>query len=127
METTAETRDALVRRSLPAVSPLDGRALSYAAASGADAIVLDLARGPAAHRRDEARVVLGAAMESLVGAGAELLLWTDAAGVEADLRACDGVGVSGVLVTAASADDVGAIDAALSDWEASQSERSRGI
>ena len=121
METAAETRDALVRRSLLAVSPLDGRALSDAAASGADAIVLDLARGPAAHRRDEARASLAAAIESLAGSGAELLLWTDAGGVEADLRGCDGVGVSGVLVTAASTDDVAAVDTVLSDWEAGRS------
>ena len=104
-----------------AVSPLDGRALSNAAASGADAIVLDMARGPAAHRRDEARAVLGAAIESLADAGAELLLWTDAAGVAADLRGCEGGSVSGLLVTAASADDVAAVDAALNDWEAGHS------
>ena len=101
-----------------AVSPLDRRALSNAAASGADAIVLDMACGPAAHRRDEARAVLGAAIESLADAGAELLLWTDAAGAAADLRGCDGISVSGFLVTAASADDVADVDAALNDWEA---------
>lgn len=117
METLAATRDTLVRRSLLAVSPLDRQALSAAAASGADAIALDLARGPAAHRRDEARAGLGAAIESLDGAGAELLLWSDAAGVADDLRACDGAGVSGILATAA-AHDASAIDAALDDWEA---------
>ncbi|MDE2969908.1 MAG: aldolase/citrate lyase family protein [Chloroflexota bacterium] len=114
-------RDTLVRRSLLAVSPLDVDGLARAAASGADAVVLDVARGAAAHRREEARRALGAASASLVGSGVELLLWTDAPGASADLVAMDmaaGV-VSGALVTANSPDDVAAVDAALGAWEAS--------
>lgn len=100
-------------------SPLDGGALARAAASGADAVVLDMARGPAAHRREEARHALGGALAWLAESGAELLLWTDAAGVAADLSTADG-GVSGVLVTAARPDDVAVVDAALAGWEARQ-------
>ncbi len=122
METATAIRDTLVRRSLLAVSPLDGDGLARAAASGADAVVLDMARGAAAHRREEARRALGAATASLAGSGAELLLWTDAAAAAADLASMDmaaGV-VSGVLVTAGTPDDVAGVDAALGDWEASR-------
>ena len=124
METDVAIRDALVRRSLLAVSPLDAGGLARAAASGADAVVLDMARGAAAHRREGARRALGAASASPAGSGAELLLWTDAAGASADLASVDLAsvdgGVSGVLVTAGTPDDVAAIDAALGAWEASR-------
>ncbi len=119
METALAIRDALVRRSLLVVSPVDGDALERAVRAGADAVVLDTARGPAAHRREETRRGLGEAVASVAQTGAEVLLWTDAGGVEADLAACEG-GVSGVLATAESEADVASVDAALGAWEATR-------
>jgi citrate lyase subunit beta/citryl-CoA lyase len=120
METTVVIRDALVRRSMLVVSPLDGDGLARAATAGADAIVLDMARGAAAHRREEARRELGGALGTLAGSGAELLLWTDATGAALDLRACDSNAVCGVLVTAGASDDVVMVDGALGAWETAQ-------
>ncbi|MCY4624923.1 MAG: aldolase/citrate lyase family protein [Chloroflexi bacterium] len=119
MESALAIRDALVRRSLLVVSPLDRDALERAVGAGADAVVLDVARGPAAHRREEARRGLGAAIASVAQSGAEVLLWTDAGGAGADLAACEG-GVSGVLAAAESAADVASVDGALRAWEAAR-------
>ena len=107
----------LVRRSLLAVSPLDGGAVLRAASSGADAVVLDLARGPAAHRRSEARGKLGPATTALIGCASEILIWTDAAGVTDDLSVCNPGEVSGVLVTVETADEVSHVDQTLTQWE----------
>ena len=102
MESAVSTRDTLVRRTLLAASPIDGAAVARAAGAGADAVVLDLARGPAAHRRDEARGVLGDRVATLTQSGGETLLWTDAASVGEDLAACPPGAITGVLVTAGS-------------------------
>ena len=117
MESAVSTRDTLVRRTLLAASPIDGAAVARAAAAGADAVVLDLARGPAAHRRDEARGVLGESLAALARSGGETLLWTDAAGVAEDLAACPPGAIAGVLVTAGSREELDAVDGALGDWE----------
>ena len=77
-----------------------------------------MARGPAAHRRDEARGVLGESLGTLAQFGGETLLWTDAAGVIEDLAACPPRAISGVLVTAGSPEELDAVDSALGDWEA---------
>lgn len=127
MESALAIRDTLVRRSLLAVSPLDGEGLARAAASGADAIALDMARGAAAHRREDARRALGAAVASLAGSGAETLLWTDPAGAAADLAAAADGGVSGVLVTAGTPEDVAGVHAALGAWEASRGVRQGSV
>ncbi len=118
MESAVSTRDTLVRRTLLAVSPIDGAAVARAAAAGADAVVLDMARGTAAHRRDEARGILGESLGTLAHSGGETLLWTDAAGVIEDLAACPPRAISGVLVTAGSPEELDAVDGALGDWEA---------
>ena len=123
MESALAIRDALVRRSLLVVPPLDRDALERASLAGADAIVLDMARGAAAHRREEARRGLGEAVASLAQSRADVLLWTDTAGVAGDLDAAgvepgEGGGISGVLATAESADDVARLESALADWEA---------
>ena len=117
MESAVSTRDTLVRRTLLAASPIDGAAVARAAAAGADAVVLDLARGPAAHRREEARGVLGERIATLAQSGGETLLWTDAAGVAEDLAACPPGAITGVLVTAGSREELDAVDGALGDWE----------
>ena len=120
MESAVSTRDTLVRRTLLAASPIYGAAVARAAAAGADAVVLDLARGPAAHRRDEARGVLGERVATLAQSGGETLLWTDAAGVAADLAACPPGVITGVLATAGSREELDAVDGALGDWESRQ-------
>ena len=117
MESAVSTRDTLVRRTLLAASPIDGAGVARAAAAGADAVVLDLARGPAAHRRDEARGVLGERIAALARSGGETLLWTDAVGVAEDLAACPPGAIAGVLVTAGSREELDAVDGALGDWE----------
>ena len=118
MESAVSTRDTLVRRTLLAVSPIDGAAVARAAAAGADAVVLDMARGPAAHRRHEARGMLGESLATLAQSGGETLLWTDAAGVIEDLAACPPRAISGVLITVGSPEELGAVDVELVDWEA---------
>ena len=117
MESAVSTRDTLVRRTLLAASPIDGAAVARAAAAGADAVVLDLARGPATHRRDEARGVLGERIATLAQSGGETLLWTDAVGVAEDLAACPPGAITGVLVTAGTREELDAVDGALGDWE----------
>ena len=117
MESAVSTRDTLVRRTLLAASPIDGAAVARAAAAGADAVVLDLARGPAAHRRDEARGVLGESLAALARSGVETLLWTDAVGVAEDLAGCSPGAISGVLVTAGAREELDAVDGALGEWE----------
>ena len=107
----------LVRRSLLVVSPLDDGAVLDAARSSADAIVVDLAsRVPKIHR-DDARRSASNALQQLAGSGAELLLWTDAEDVAADLAACVGGSFAGVLAAVDESEEVHSIDAALTAWE----------
>ena len=117
MESAVSTRDTLVRRTLLAASPIDGAAVARAAAAGADAVVLDLARGPAAHRRDEARRVLSERVATLAQSGGETLLWTDAVGVAEDIAACPPGAIGGALVTVGAREELEAVDGALGDWE----------
>ena len=126
MESAVSTRDTLVRRTLLAASPIDGAAVARAAVAAADAVVLDMARGPAAHRRDEARGVLGESLAMLAPSGGETLLWTDAASVAEDLAACPPGAISGVLVTAGSPEELDAVDGSLGDWE-SRNGMERGV
>ena len=100
------------------VSPLDADAISGAINGHADAIVVDLAsRTPPIHR-EESRSRVTTALRDLTARGAELLLWTDAAGIEADLEACAPGSFGGVVV--ASDDDLAiqTVDKILSAWEA---------
>lgn len=119
MEAAVGIRNALVRRSLLVASPLDAAGLAPAAASGADALVIDVAHEPAGGHRAEARHALGGALAAIARSGSDLLLWTDVDGAVDDLAACPPGTISGVLITAQSRDGVAAVDAALARWEES--------
>ncbi len=108
----------LVRRSLLVVSPLDDGALTDAANSVADAIVLDLASRIPEHQRGDARRATASALGRLSSGGAELLIWTDAKGVSADLAACGRGAIAGVLAAVATPEEVHIIHETLTTWEA---------
>jgi citrate lyase subunit beta/citryl-CoA lyase len=108
----------MVRRSLLVVSPLDDGALTDAANSVADAIVLDLASRIPEHQRGDARRATAFPLERLSSGGAELLLWTDADGIEADLTACGRGAIVGVLTAVDTPEEVHIIHEALNRWEA---------
>ena len=101
------------------VSPLDAEAVARAATSGADAIVIDLAQGPAAHRRGEARAALReSVIPALTGCSSDVLLWTDAGGVADDLDGCEPHGIAGVIASLDAPQAVAPVDAALARFEA---------
>lgn len=107
----------LVRRSLLVVSPLDDGALTDAAKSVADAIVVDLASRIPKSQRDDARCVAPSALERLSGSGPELLLWTDVEGVAADLAACSPGAIAGVIAAVDTPEEAHSVDEALAIWE----------
>ena len=107
----------LVRRSLLVASVLDEEALLNAAHCLADSIVLDIACRVPKPLRDNARRRIPSLLDDLSTSRAELLLWTDAEGVEADLGGCAPASFRGVLVTVDDPSEIRVIDTALSSWE----------
>lgn len=107
----------LVRRSLLVTSVLDEEALLNAAHCLADSIVLDIACRVPKPLRDNARRSIPILLDDLSTSRAELLLWTDAEGIEADLGGCAPASFGGVLVTVDDPSEVRVIDTVLSSWE----------
>ena len=99
------------------VSPLDDAALRDAADSVADAIVVDLASRVHESQRDDARHAASSALARLSISGAELLVWTDAEGVAADLAACGSGSIAGVVAAVDTPEEAHSIDNALDTWE----------
>ena len=100
------------------VSPLDEDAISGATHSHADAIIVDLASRTSPAHREEARGRAATILGALTERDAELLLWTDAAGIEADLDVCVPGSFAGVVVAPEDASEIQTIDRALTTWEA---------
>ena len=109
--------ETLVRRSLLVVSPLDDRALTDAANSVADAIVVDLTSRIPKTWRDDARRATPSALERLSSSGADLLLWTDAEAAAADLAVCSPGTIAGVVAGVDTPEEVHSIDDALATLE----------
>ena len=107
----------LVRRSLLVVSVLDEEALWDTAHCLADAIVLDITRRVPKPLRDDARRRIPIVLEALSNNRTELLLWTDADGIAADLAGCAAYSFGGVVATVDNPSEVRAIDSALTSWE----------
>jgi citrate lyase subunit beta/citryl-CoA lyase len=86
-------------------------AIAQAATSGADVIVLDLVELVTEDRRPLAREKIRAAIAVAHAGGATIYVQTDPQNHAADLRACVGAGLSGIMVTRAeSAAQIAAID-----------------
>lgn len=107
----------LVRRSLLVVSVLDEEALLDAVHCLADAIVLDITCRAPKPLRDDARRRIPIVLEALSNSRSELLLWTDADSIAADLAVCAPYSFGGVLVTVDDSSEIRAIDIALTSWE----------
>ena len=107
----------LVRRTLLVVSVLDEEAVLNAADCLADSIVFDMARRVPKPLRDDVRRRLPSVLGDLSMSSAELLLWTQAEGIESDLTNCAPESFGGVLVTVDDPSQVRAVDIALSSWE----------
>lgn len=73
-------------------------AIAQAATSGADVIVLDLVEFVSDERRAPAREKIHATIDVARARGATVYVQTDPQNHEADLRACVGAGLSGIMV-----------------------------
>ncbi len=89
-------------------------AMAQAAASGADVVVLDMVEFVSDAQKPAARESIRAAIDAARAGGAQVYVQIDPQQHEADLRACVGPGLSGVVVSRAeSAAQIRAIDRCL--------------
>jgi citrate lyase subunit beta/citryl-CoA lyase len=115
-------------RSWLVVPASNADAIACAATSGADVVVLDLVEFVSAERRAPAREKIRVAIEVARAGGAAVYVQTDPHNHEADLRACVGAGLSGILVARAeSAAQIAALDALLSMLEKDRSLAPRSL
>ena len=109
----------IIRRSKLVVTPDDLAGVDAAVASGADAVVVDLSQTTPS-QKEAARRMAAQALSRLSGHGMDLLVWADAATVADDATACAGPGLTGVLVSADTEEDVWRVDNALAAQETAQ-------
>lgn len=108
----------VIRRSLYALSMDDADLASKAAASWADAIVLDLVRKPGVDLQTDLRARMPAALHAASTGGAEVFVRIAAASARADLAAVLAMGLGGIVVTGLrDAAEVAAIDARIASLE----------
>ena len=113
-----------VRRSWLIVPAHNDEALSEAAESGADVVVLDLQDTVHESRKHDARANVRGAIEKMRDAGAEVFVRSDVELMYADLDASVWRGLSGVVLPGVtSVEQVREADEILSQFEA---ERGRG-
>jgi citrate lyase subunit beta/citryl-CoA lyase len=102
------------QRSWLVVPASSADAIAQAATSGADVIVLDLVEFVSDERKPPAREKIRATIDVARARGATIYVQTDPQNHEADMRACVGAGLSGIMVARAeSAAQIATIDELL--------------